>query len=135
MSEKLRGLTLGTSEKDLAKSVNTPTREFHPLSPEGSDIAYSSFNAFRNGPTSSRANASGKMMTAANPPESIRRKQQGDSFSPFGYIQSQNRNDAEDESLFAIALSPRTPDVAKSPFSFQSEDIAPYTKLKGEKPS
>jgi hypothetical protein len=135
LSEKLRGLTLGTSEKDLAKSVNTPTREFHPLSPEGSDIAYSSFNAFRNGPTSSRANAGGKMMTAANPPEYIRRKQQDDSFSPFGYMQSQNRNDAEDESLFAIALSPRTPDVAKSPFSFQSEDIAPYTKLKGEKSS
>ena len=135
LSEKLKGLTLGTSEKELAKGANTPTREFHPLSPEGSDVAYSSFSSFRNGPTSSRLKISGKTMTAANPPEHIRQQQQENSSSPFGYMPRQTKNEAEDESLFAIALSPRTPDVSKSPFSFQSEDIAPYAKLKDERPS
>lgn len=135
LSEKLKGLSIGTSEKDLAKGVNTPTREFHPLSPEGSDIAYSSFSSFRNGPMSPRLKTGGKTMIAANPPEHIRKRQQEDSSTLFGQMSQQNGIDAEDESLFAIALSPRTPDVSKSPFSFQSEDIAPYTKSKGERPN
>jgi hypothetical protein len=132
LSEKLKGLSLGTSEQDLAKGVNTPTREFHPLSPEGSDIAYSSFSSFRNGPTS-KLKTGGKTMAAATPPEHIKQQQQDNSSSPFEYMPGQNKNEAEDDSLFAIALSPRTPDVSKSPFSFQSEDIAPYAKLKGER--
>lgn len=133
LSQKLKGLTLGTSEKDLAKVVNTPTREFHPLSPERSDIAYSSFSSFRNGQAPPGLKKAGKTMTSTNPPEHIRQQQQQNASTPFGYMPRQNRNDPEDESLFAIALSPRTPDVSKSPFSFQNEDIAPYAKIKGER--
>lgn len=36
----------------------------------------------------------------------------------------------EGNELFAKALSPRTPDVARSPFSFSSQETMPYLKQK-----
>merc|ERR1712000_278613 len=78
LSEKLKGLSLGTSEKDLAgRGLNPPTRESHPLSPEASDMAFSSFSAFRNGPTSGTT----KKVVAQAPPEHIRKQQESTSVS------------------------------------------------------
>jgi hypothetical protein len=137
LSEKLKGLSLGTSEKDLARGPNTPTREFHPLSPDASDVAYSSFKSFRNGPKSPKAKSkkSAKTVTAQNPPDEVVKQQQQAASMPFGYVPRQNRPELEDDSLFAIALSPRTPDIEKTPFSFSSDEVAPYAKLKGERPT
>lgn len=133
LSEKLKGLSLGTSEKDLARRPNTPTRQFHPLSPDASDVAYSSFNSFRNGPLSPKAKSktSARTMMAQNPHDEIVNQQQQSSMS-FDYLPKRKGTEIEDESLFAIAMSPRTPAIAKSPFSFSTEEIAPYAHLKGE---
>ena len=134
LSEKLKGLSIGTSEKDLSRGANTPTREFHPLSPIASDVAYSSFSSFPKSPPNKNRKGA-KTMTAQGPPAEVlkqQQQQQQTSSMPLGYLQN---GEVEDESLFAIALSPRTPDLAKSPFSFSSEEVAPYAKLKGERPS
>ena len=71
-------------------------------------------------------------MTAQGPPAEVLKQQQQTSSMPLGYL---HNGEVEDESLFAIALSPRTPDLARSPFSFSSEEVAPYAKLKGARPS
>ena len=135
LSEKLKGLSIGTSEKDLSRGANTPTREFHPLSPEASDVTYSSFNSFPNGPRSPKSTLkSAKTITAHKPPDEIVKQQQQASSMSLGYLLKPS-DEVEDESLFAIALSPRTPETAKSPFSFSSDEVAPYAKLKGERPT
>ncbi|KAJ4502526.1 hypothetical protein HRR83_009239 [Exophiala dermatitidis] len=142
LSEKLKGLSIGTSDKDLAAGLNTPTREAHPLSPETSDMAYSSFSAFRgnlNGP---------KRVVAKEPPEHIKRQQQETNASeatsldfraqqpqPQPQPQPQNDTDPPDDNddLFAVALSPRSPNVPKSPFSVSSAEVGAFAKIKGER--
>jgi hypothetical protein len=117
LSEKLRGLSLGTSDRDLARG-NTSTSELHPLSPEVGDMAYSSFSSFRPGPISPKS-AGPRRVFAQNPPESIRRQQAHAEGKPLEYA----RTKENDDGLFAVALSPRTPDIPLSPFSFSSADV------------
>lgn len=126
LSEKLRGLSLGTSERDLARG-NTPTSELHPLSPEVGDMAYSSFSSFRPGPMSPKS-AGPRKVFAQNPPESIRKQQANADGQPLGYTKRQENDDG----LFAVALSPRTPDIPLSPFSFSSADVAKSKLEDGE---
>jgi hypothetical protein len=40
-----------------------------------------------------------------------------------------DENETEDE-LFAVKLSPRSPEMTKSPFSFTAKDTAPWLKGK-----
>ncbi|ETN38500.1 uncharacterized protein HMPREF1541_06535 [Cyphellophora europaea CBS 101466] len=134
LSEKLKGLSLGTSEKDLAARANTPTSELHPLSPEVSDMAYSSFSAFRADPASpkSASRTTPKRMTAQAPPASILQQQaageSGPSLNFISNIPSLTETGAttsdDPDDLFAVALSPRSPDLAKSPFSFSSAEVS-----------
>jgi hypothetical protein len=122
LSEKLRGLSLGTSDRDLAmrRDANTPSHDYHPLSPDHDDVAYSSFQSFRQTPSTSASR-----ITAQYPPDHIRLQQtELPTTSPDNASQS-NDKDVGDE-LFAKSLSPRSPDDPKSPFSFSPTETIPH---------
>ncbi|KAK2794128.1 hypothetical protein FQN52_009210 [Onygenales sp. PD_12] len=148
LSEKLKGLKLGTSEKDLVRKpqlVNQPPEESdsHPLSPEAPDVAISSFNSFHNTPISDPAQPSSfttattTLQTVAHlPPAHIQAQQQQQqsqqgfaSLAPAHNEPSTSPTDLSD-GLFAKALSPRSPDIPRSPFSFSPEETIPYAKKK-----
>ncbi|PNP37372.1 hypothetical protein TGAMA5MH_10750 [Trichoderma gamsii] len=102
LGDKLKGLRLATSPADLvpspaANTFTSPDSQSHMLSPLGGDIAVSSFAAI------SRSRPSG--------PISLDAALSGDTAT----LQSSS-NDAEDD-LFAMPMSPRSPDMIKSPFS------------------
>lgn len=129
LSEKLKGLSIGTSEKDLAgRGLNTPTREAHPLSPQASDMADPSFSAFRNGP----GPAPVKRVVVQGPPEHIKR-QQGAAPSQSLDSFAQKPKDPPDDDLFAVALSPRSPGGPKSPFSISGAEGDAFAMIKGER--
>ncbi|TFB06362.1 hypothetical protein CCMA1212_002319 [Trichoderma ghanense] len=102
LGDKLKGLRLATSPADLvpspaANTFTSPDSQSHMLSPHGGDIAVSSFSAI------SRSRPTGPM--------SLDAALQG------GAVPSQpDAQDAEDD-LFALPMSPRSPDMIKSPFS------------------
>jgi hypothetical protein len=140
LSEKLKGLSIGTTEKDLnarGGAINTPTREAHPLSPEASDVAYSSFGAFRNGPISAASAGGAKKIVAQQVPESIRRQQEQGGQAQAGVSMNavaagQSQKASQEDDLFAVALSPRSPDGPKSPFSISSAEAGAFARIKGE---
>jgi hypothetical protein len=151
LMDKLAGLRLGTSDKDLTPSSSTP---FHnPLSPESSDIAISSFAVFKGANPSSLAAkppqqpqsqpvAPPRKVAAQAPPQFITEQQSSSLMgslnalsAPAPDFQSRGSSIPEDEDdndddLFALPISPRSPEVGKAPFSFAGNDTASY--LKGE---
>ncbi|GBF62164.1 hypothetical protein TMEN_4698 [Trichophyton mentagrophytes] len=165
LAEKLKGLRLGTSEKDLIrKSMGNSgsDAQLHPLSPDEPDMAISSFSSFHTGNTPVNASTPslqtqqqpqpsnlssqpqthpiGRQPVAHAPPDFIRRQQEQDSgfaslnMQPIGdngalNNEVNNTSSAEvQDGLFAKALSPRSPDIPKSPFSFSTEETLPYAK-------
>ncbi|KAJ5128964.1 hypothetical protein N7526_007130 [Penicillium atrosanguineum] len=144
LTDKLKGLKLQTSERDLAANDRSPAA--HLLSPQSPDVAVSSFSSFRN--TANRAPESlptpvstftptpsshtkptgleNLKPVALHPPESIQDLQQTSATSGFSAMNSMTSmsslartSSAESgEDLFAKALSPRSPDLPRSPFSF-----------------
>ncbi|KAK2746672.1 hypothetical protein FQN57_003016 [Myotisia sp. PD_48] len=167
LSEKLKGLKLGTSEKDLSRRASANLHsELHPLSPDEPDVAISSFSSFHisNTPVSAQSQdsepqshpqpqsqsqpqrswlplqqpqSSFKFPVAHAPPDHIQ-QQQGYGITSMASRLTENINnvptgnknttDAGDpDGLFAKALSPRSPDIPKSPFSFSSEETIPLT--------
>jgi len=133
LSEKLKGLSLGTSDKDLARTgVNTITRDVHPLSPDTSDLAFSSFSSFHSGPVSPKS-ASGRRIVAKAPPEYIKQQQTQSPTSSMDFISQQSVSDTTDDDLFAVALSPRSPEDPKSPFSISSAEAGAFAKIKGDR--
>jgi hypothetical protein len=148
LMDKLAGLRLGTSDKDLTP-ISTPFS--NPLSPESSDIAISSFAVFKGAnpsalaakppqqPQSQRAAPPRKVVPQA-PPQFIT-EQQGSGLmgslnalsGPAPVFQSRGPSvsvddDDKDDGLFALPISPRSPEVGKSPFSFGTNDTAPFLK-------
>jgi hypothetical protein len=148
LMDKLAGLRLGTSDKDLTP-ISTPFS--NPLSPESSDIAISSFAVFKGAnpsalaakppqqPQSQRAAPLRKVVPQA-PPQFIT-EQQGSGLmgslnalsGPAPVFQSRGPSvsvddDDKDDGLFALPISPRSPEVGKSPFSFGTNDTAPFLK-------
>ncbi|KAJ5676007.1 hypothetical protein N7462_008904 [Penicillium macrosclerotiorum] len=147
LTDKLRGLKLQTSERDLsAKDSSNPA---HLLSPQSPDVAVSSFSSFRGlanqpshsmptpdtNPTptpSSHLNPSTfepLRTVALHPPESLQEAQQASGpggFAPIDSLATANSmskltrtpSTESGEGLFAKALSPRSPDLPRSPFSF-----------------
>lgn len=112
LGEKLRGLKLATSPSDLAHSPrrHQPQQQqqhhLYSLSPDTSDIAVPSRSAFAAGAASSRAGgpaAVGSLNAIV------------DSAKP-GLGAPENKETEED--LFVLPMSPRSPEMAKSPFSF-----------------
>lgn len=160
LTDKLKGLKLQTSEKDLSANDSklsivpqaesgslTPSdsgpNSAHLLSPQSPDVAVSSFSSFRNvatraphsmptpdtNPTStpmSQMNPSAPepvKPVALHPPESLQEAQksaEAPGFAPLSSMGSLVRTSSADsgEELFAKALSPRSPDLPRSPFSF-----------------
>lgn len=166
LSEKLKGLRLGTSDHELkdGNEGQGDNGEAHPLSPETQDVAVSSFATFHQSPGTVNSTIRPTRTAAQIPPSYIRAQQQDfgalsmDSIamkkpqaperrissSQKGGAQQQDfrmqktdsksrekSQDSEDE-LFAKALSPRSPDIPRSPFSFSTEDTLPFGKKVGK---
>jgi hypothetical protein len=89
------------------------------MSPDLGDIAVSSFSQFHGGsPRPARAAAKGhsRSNTRINSIDAIAGGQM-------------SKDDVETEDgLFAVKMSPRSPEMKKSPFSFTSKDTAPWVK-------
>ncbi|KAK4951878.1 hypothetical protein LTR10_009798 [Elasticomyces elasticus] len=135
LMDKLKGLRLGTSSQQLSNRSSSQADTHNPLSPEMSDVAVGSFGSFaalKGMPTQSDlaakpAQAPQKRMAAQRPPDSFvsRQQQQGgmgslnafaDNDMGFQSMQQPEPDKADD--LFALPMSPRSPDMTKSPFSF-----------------
>jgi hypothetical protein len=151
LGEKLKGLKLQTSQRELApqtdgmgssrsrSSSSTPTNGVvasdasHLLSPQSPDVAVSSFNSFHTmQPISNAAShpspaADTSLRTVAHyPPEAIQAQQNSsDQNIGFASMTAITRTTSADsgEDLFAKALSPRSPDLPRSPFSFAPETV------------
>lgn len=146
LQQKLQGLRLGTSNEALTSSRKEAgaglSDEQHPLSPETGDVAISSFAAIKGNrgtpfdslsslaaqpaqkPAATSAQPA-RRVAAAQPPAAILREQQN--VSSFGGFQSMGAPAAsvqggnDDEDLFAMPISPRSPEMSKSPFTFARE--------------
>ncbi|KAJ5208554.1 hypothetical protein N7449_002933 [Penicillium cf. viridicatum] len=141
LTDKLKGLKLQTSDKDLAVNDGPAPNTDHLLSPQSPDVAVPSFSSFHNlanrhihsmptpdtNPTptpSSHINPSGpeSLKPVALFPSSALQEVQNNSgpngFAAMGAISRTPSNDSGEE-LFAKALSPRSPDLPRSPFSFR----------------
>lgn len=148
LTDKLKGLSLMTGDKDFT-GVNTPTRELNPLSPEVGDMAVSSFSAFKGDRPTSKQNTA-KRMVPISPPSEVTDDQaqsasaslaeiargDGSARPDSGVLPESNLSQKEgaSEDLFAVAMSPRSPDAPKSPFSIQSESGGgAFSRIKGTK--
>jgi hypothetical protein len=149
LMEKLRGLKLGTSEKDLVvKTDQGDIPHSNPLSPESSDVAVSSFAAFKGANPSVLAakppqlpQPARKVAAHGPPPSVVAQQQEQQQLSGMASLnaftapapQFQSRgsplpDDDNDEGLFALPISPRSPEMTKSPFSFAGNETAKYLK-------
>jgi hypothetical protein len=121
LSEKLKGLKLGTSASELGPSeVGEPGFDSsHPMSPDLGDIAVSSFSQFHGG--SSRQ----PKISVKGHSRNTSRINSIDAIAGGQVV----REDTETEDgLFAVKMSPRSPEMTKSPFSFTSPHTAPWAK-------
>ncbi|PNS17856.1 Programmed cell death protein 6 [Sphaceloma murrayae] len=154
LMDKLRGLKLKTGD---VKNHQQPNDDGHlddtlnPLSPEQSDVAVSSFSSFAQikgmpDPSTLAAKppqvpAQGKRFAPQRPPEEIIKQQQAigpgslnalaSGQAPFTSRGQPSRDDDREDDLFALPISPRSPDMGKSPFTFAASDTMRYTP--GEK--
>lgn len=96
----------------------------HPLSPQSPDIAVSSFSSFH-GVTLDNAPDT-RRIVAHHPPSYIQQAQNNNTdISDIGLMEPLTRSATSDsaDDLFAKALSPRTPDLPRSPFSFSPAEV------------
>lgn len=152
LTEKLKGLKIGTSEQELAAAAAAAaaTTSTNPLSPECSDVAVSSFSAFKGDmeapaalgvgavestTTQAQPQAPRRVAAAIPPPAAIAQQQMSgmaslDAFTGgFAPMASCSKPDDEKEDdLFAMPISPRSPDMTKSPFSFAASDTLKYSQ-------
>jgi hypothetical protein len=143
LMDKLKGLKVSTNES------SQPNNFHNPLSPETSDVAVGSFGSFaaiKGTPNPSTLAAKPaqppgqRKIAAQRPPESFaaqQRLQGGEGMGSLNAFASGasgfavgDAADAEDD-LFALPMSPRSPETTKSPFSFAAQDTTRY--MKGEK--
>jgi hypothetical protein len=108
--------------------LQAPEKPFtNPLSPETSDVAVSSFALFHGGLSRPRR------AVAQTPPSHIVAQQGGplgsggmaslDAVADGGFARSEENDNENDDGLFAVTLSPRSPEMTTSPFSFAAKDI------------
>jgi len=146
LAEKLKGLKLGTSAQDLAgkpprniepdrKKPNyneldaSKNRAANPLSPDLGDVAVSSFSAFHgtSSPRSARViipPSPAQLNNRLNPSRPATRLNSLDAIAS-GDVQPLEDPGTED-GLFAVKLSPRSPEMTKSPFSFTTSETVPW---------
>ncbi|PWY87779.1 hypothetical protein BO70DRAFT_287497 [Aspergillus heteromorphus CBS 117.55] len=129
LGDKLKGLKLQTSERELSPKdghhhhhAAAAAAARHLLSPASPDVAVSSFNSFHGMHPSPVSLADSLRTVVHYPPESVQEQQNAahdTGFATMGMGISIGTGSAESgEELFAKALSPRTPDLPRSPFSF-----------------
>ncbi|PYI26680.1 hypothetical protein BP00DRAFT_52006 [Aspergillus indologenus CBS 114.80] len=151
LGEKLRGLKLQTSEKELSpKGEGHAATARHLLSPQSPDVAVSSFTSFHTLHSNNNTTTTTTTTTNNNnqpaqppsdppirpiivhyPPESLQTHQSPDHLQPNHHhlhhtgftalgtmTHPSSTESGSGEELFAKALSPRTPDIPRSPFSF-----------------
>lgn len=154
LMDRLKGLKLETcsSEANGTASLNTTAQHFHttnPLSPETSDVAVGSFGSFaalKGMPLpSSLASKPAQSLhppqriAPVRPPDSLVAKQQQQtglgSLNAFAShdtgFSSNTANDGDDDDqndLFALPMSPRSPEMTRSPFTFAAQDTMKYVK-------
>ena len=145
--EKLRGLKLGTSEKELTAKPpeHGETPLSNPLSPEFSDVAVSSVATFKGENPSSLAAKppqppqTTRKIAAVLPPSIVTQQQNPGTHmaslnaftAPAPAFESRGAplpDDDVDDGLFALPISPRSPEMTKSPFSFAGPETAKYVK-------
>ncbi|KAF7853130.1 uncharacterized protein EAF02_012073 [Botrytis sinoallii] len=123
LSEKLKGLKLGTSAHDLS-NVSGPKFESqqNPLSPEQGDVAVSSFSLFHGGTSRHQPTR----LVAQHPPNHSSQHGMGslNALAIGDVSQKTTEEDQTEDELFAIKMSPRSPEMTKSPFSFATKDVA-----------
>ncbi|RAL11082.1 uncharacterized protein BO97DRAFT_112524 [Aspergillus homomorphus CBS 101889] len=132
LGEKLKGLKLQTGEKELSpKGEGHAATARHLLSPQSPDVAVSSFTSFHtlhhNPPPLAQPPPSDPIrppVVVHYPPESLQAHQSSEQhqhhhtgFASMGTLARTSSVESGEE-LFAKALSPRTPDLPRSPFSF-----------------
>ena len=154
---KLKGLRLGTAEADLkTKQAAEADKEYNPLSPDQADVAvswtsFASLNGLGGGrdalaakaPQAPQQQGLGTIMKPIAPPDSVLEQQRvpgamgslnaftaparSSSEVPFprGSVDKSDTNEEED--LFALPLSPRSPERSSKMFTFGEEDTARYT--------
>lgn len=146
LGEKLKGLKLQTSEQGLSPKsegrlspitkacappftdrITAPSNARHLLSPQSPDVAISSFKSFNTISNPNPNSSPARKAVAHYPPESIQVQQHvndgSSGFASMGSIAGTSSNSDSGEELFAKALSPRTPDLPRSPFSFAPESL------------
>jgi len=144
LMEKLKGLRLETGDR------TPPGHSLNPLSPEQSDVAVSSFGNFAAikgvpAPSSLAAKSSQRTSSASStpqlhapqhprkiaaqrPPDSVVQQQRGMSGMASlnalagGHTGFSADVEEKEDDLFALPMSPRSPDMSKSPFSFGVEE-------------
>jgi hypothetical protein len=142
LSEKLKGLKLQTNQGDFKSRDSSQ----NPLSPEEADIAIPSYSAFKGAnPDVLAAKPAQKPSAAAAvrpivPQIPSRQSTAGSVGSIAGMMAGtssgltstsaahQEEGQDEEEELFALPLSPRSPEMTTSPFSFASSDTMKYLK-------
>lgn len=136
LSEKLRGLKIQTGEGDLRP--RGASREAGVLSPDEDDVAVPSFSAFQGPSGTLRAkpaqNPAQRRVAPQHPNASVRAAQQDSSGSLDGMVSGSEDSsgmEEDEKGLFALPLSPRSPDMTKSPFSFAKKDTLRY--MQGER--
>ena len=166
LMEKLKGLKLSTLDSG-GNASNAVDHEAgggtmppgnsasnNPLSPESSDIAVSSFAAFKGAanpavPPAAPQQTPPRKLAAQAPPPAVLAQQQEQhqlggmaSLNAFtsGFASFQSRGpapqaqqhldeDDRDDGLFALPISPRSPDMVRSPFSFAGGEGAQKQQL------
>ncbi|KAF4547756.1 Hypothetical protein D9617_36g062940 [Elsinoe fawcettii] len=153
LMDKLKGLKLNTNtaarddgdEGHLDDTLN-------PLSPEQSDVAVSSFGSFAQlkgmpdpsvlgakAPQPPASQAQGRKFAPLRPPEEIVKQQkavgQGSlnamATGQTSFTGREEKDEDKEDDLFALPISPRSPDMGQSPFSFAATDTMRY--VQGEK--
>ncbi|KAL6706864.1 hypothetical protein ACN47E_005007 [Coniothyrium glycines] len=149
LMDKLAGLRLGTSDKDLTPPAGS-TPFANPLSPESSDIAISSFSVFKGAnpatlaakapqPAQPLQTSAPRKIAAISPPTDVAQQQPPSFMGSLNALSGaepdfQSRGpvaveeDDHDDGLFALPISPRSPEVGKSPFSFSATDTTKHIK-------
>ena len=135
LAEKLKGLKLQTGSGDLRPK--STSREGQILSPDDEDVALPSYSAILPvipdilPPKPPQPFSSQRRGIPQHPNSIIRVLQQDSSGSLDGMIsgsESSVREEEEEGGLFALPLSPRSPEMTKSPFSFAKSDTMKYLK-------
>jgi hypothetical protein len=137
LSEKLKGLKLQTHDGSSRQGAGS-----NPLSPEEADVAVPSFSAFGGANPGILAAKPAQKPSALPAVRSIiPQMPSGQSIAgtvgslaemisgAVGMAPMSNMKDEdEEEELFAMPLSPRSPEMTTSPFSFAQSDTAKYEK-------